>query len=80
MDAVLRPVTETDPTATEDNKLPNRPSRAEAEAAARVLLQWIGDDPEREGLLDTPKRVIKAYEDLFFWIQRRSSRASGTYF
>ncbi|KZK79333.1 GTP cyclohydrolase 1 [Pseudovibrio sp. W64] len=65
MDAVLRPVTETDPTATEDNKLPNRPSRAEAEAAARVLLQWIGEDTEREGLLDTPKRVVKAYEDLF---------------
>ncbi|SDR38136.1 GTP cyclohydrolase I FolE [Pseudovibrio sp. Tun.PSC04-5.I4] len=65
MDAVLRPVIETDPTATEDNKLPNRPSRAEAEAAAHVLLQWIGDNPEREGLLDTPKRLVKAYEDLF---------------
>ncbi|NKN37796.1 GTP cyclohydrolase I FolE [Agrobacterium sp. a22-2] len=42
-----------------------KPSREEAEAAVRVLLRWAGDDPEREGLLDTPKRVAKAYEELF---------------
>lgn len=42
-----------------------RPSRAEAEAAIRVLLRWIGEDPDREGLRDTPKRVISAYEELF---------------
>jgi len=42
-----------------------RPSREEAEAAVRVLLRWAGDDPTREGLLDTPKRVAKAYEELF---------------
>jgi len=42
-----------------------RPSREEAEAAVRTLLRWIGDDPEREGLLDTPKRVAKAYEEIF---------------
>lgn len=42
-----------------------RPSREEAEAAVRVLLRWAGDDPNREGLLDTPKRVARAYEDLF---------------
>jgi len=42
-----------------------RPSREEAEAAVRVLLRWAGDDPSREGLLDTPKRVAKAYEELF---------------
>ena len=41
------------------------PSQAEAEAAVRVLLRWAGDDPEREGLLDTPKRVAKAYRDWF---------------
>lgn len=40
-----------------------RPDRAEAEAAIRTLLRWIGDDPTREGLLDTPKRVIKAWEE-----------------
>jgi GTP cyclohydrolase I len=42
-----------------------RPSRAEAEAAVKTLLRWAGDDPEREGLLDTPKRVARAYEDWF---------------
>ncbi|MFG1296806.1 GTP cyclohydrolase I FolE [Xanthobacter sp. V13C-7B] len=42
-----------------------RPSRAEAEAAVRTLLAYMGEDPAREGLLDTPKRVIKAYDELF---------------
>jgi len=42
-----------------------RPSREEAEAAVRVLLRWAGDDPSREGLRDTPKRVVKAYEEVF---------------
>jgi GTP cyclohydrolase I len=41
------------------------PSRAEAEAAVRVLLRWAGDDPDREGLLDTPARVVKSYEEFF---------------
>jgi len=44
---------------------PIRPSREDAEAAVRTLLQWAGDDPTREGLLDTPKRVVKAYGDWF---------------
>jgi GTP cyclohydrolase I len=43
----------------------SRPSRAEAEAAVRTLIRWAGDDPSREGLLDTPKRVAKAYEEWF---------------
>ncbi len=42
-----------------------RPSRAEAEAAVRTLLAWAGDDPAREGLLDTPKRVAKAFDEFF---------------
>jgi len=42
-----------------------RPTRQEAEDAVRVLLKWMGEDIEREGLLDTPKRVAKAYEELF---------------
>ena len=42
-----------------------RPSRAEAEAAVRILLKWAGDNPKREGLLDTPSRVVKAYEQWF---------------
>ncbi len=43
----------------------NKPSREEAEEAVRTLLRWAGDDPTREGLLDTPKRVVKSYEELF---------------
>lgn len=42
-----------------------RPSRTEAEQAVETLLRWAGDDPTREGLLDTPKRVVKAFEDFF---------------
>lgn len=42
-----------------------RPSRAEAEEAVRTLLRWAGDDPRREGLLDTPERVVRAYEEWF---------------
>ena len=44
---------------------PNRPSRAEAEAAVRTLIRWAGDDPKREGLIDTPGRVVRAYEEFF---------------
>ena len=40
-------------------------SRDEVEAAVRKLIQWAGDDPDREGLLDTPKRVVKAFEEFF---------------
>jgi GTP cyclohydrolase I len=40
-------------------------TQEEAEAAVRVLLEWAGDDPNREGLLETPKRVAKAYKELF---------------
>jgi len=42
-----------------------KPSRIEAEAAVRTLLAWAGEDAKREGLKDTPKRVVKAYEDWF---------------
>ncbi|MEM7608809.1 MAG: GTP cyclohydrolase I FolE [Myxococcota bacterium] len=42
-----------------------RPSREEAEEAVRTLLRWAGDDPEREGLLGTPDRVARAYEEFF---------------
>ena len=43
----------------------NRPSRAEAESAVRTLIRWAGDDPDREGLLGTPSRVVRAYEEWF---------------
>ncbi len=42
-----------------------KPTREEAEAAVRTLIRWAGDDPEREGLLDTPKRVAKAFEQFY---------------
>ena len=42
-----------------------RPSRQQAENAVKTLLEWAGDDPSREGLVDTPKRVAKAYEEFF---------------
>lgn len=43
----------------------SKPSREEAEKAVHTLLRWAGDDPSREGLADTPKRVAKAFEDWF---------------
>ena len=49
----------------EEGILTSRPTRAEAEAAVRTLIEWAGDDPTREGLLDTPKRVAKAFEEWF---------------
>ena len=42
-----------------------RPTREEAEAAVKTLIAWTGDDPEREGLIDTPKRVVKAFEEFY---------------
>jgi len=66
MDAVLERIDNNDP---ELKVIPqdadDRPTRAEAEAAVRTLIRWAGDDPTREGLVDTPKRVAKAYEEFF---------------
>jgi GTP cyclohydrolase I len=42
-----------------------RPSREQVEAAVRTLIAWTGDDPKREGLIDTPRRVAKALEELY---------------
>ena len=42
-----------------------RPSREEAEAAVRTLIRWAGDDPDREGLVGTPDRVVRSYEEFF---------------
>ena len=46
-------------------KQDNKPSREEAMKAVETMLRWAGEDPSREGLLDTPKRVVKAYEEFF---------------
>lgn len=43
----------------------DKPTREEAEAAVRVLIRWAGDNPQREGLLDTPGRVVRSYEEFF---------------
>ncbi len=43
----------------------NRPSKAEAEEAVRTLIRWAGDDPDREGLLGTPDRVVRSYDEFF---------------
>ncbi len=47
------------------NEIAQKPSREEAESAVRTLIEWIGDDPAREGLIDTPGRVVRAYEELY---------------
>ena len=47
------------------NASDDRPSVEEVEAAVRTLLRWTGDNPDREGLIDTPKRVAKAYREMF---------------
>ena len=55
-------------TAEMPMKKPKKPTvsqRRQAEDAVRTLLRWAGEDPEREGLLDTPKRVVDAYRDWF---------------
>ena len=44
---------------------PSIPTQAEAEAAVRTLIQWAGDNPDREGLLETPARVARSYRELF---------------
>ncbi|MBP0615009.1 GTP cyclohydrolase I FolE [Jiella mangrovi] len=57
-----------------------RPSRAEAEAAVETLLRWIGEDPDREGLKETPKRVVKAYEELFGGYRSEPAEVLGRVF
>lgn len=47
------------------NSAHRRPKREDAEAAIRVMIEWAGDDPDREGLVDTPARVVRAYEEFF---------------
>ena len=59
----------------ERNKVIQKPSREEAEAAVRTLIAWAGDNPDREGLLDTPGRVTRAYEEFFAGYQEDPSRS-----
>jgi len=66
MDASLKP--QIVPTSKPD--APQRPSQEEAEAAVRTLIAWAGDNPDREGLIDTPRRVAKAYKELYGGYER----------
>jgi GTP cyclohydrolase IA len=63
METLIR--SESPSSSDQDRIASDKPTRAEAEAAVRTLLRWTGDDPAREGLLDTPKRVVRAYEEFF---------------
>jgi GTP cyclohydrolase I len=58
-------VTEQKPIRRPKGGAAKRPSRTEAEDAVRTLIRWAGDDPEREGLLGTPDRVARSYEEFF---------------
>jgi len=63
MDALTKKATQTLPELRTEEV--NRPSREEAEAAVRTLIAWAGDDPNRDGLIDTPKRVVSAYSEFY---------------
>jgi GTP cyclohydrolase IA len=72
MDAVIKPwpkgqITDhvTDHVRHAQAPVENRPSREEAEAAVRALIAYLGDDPSREGLVGTPKRVVAAFDELY---------------
>jgi GTP cyclohydrolase I len=68
MDAVVKPwpkASLSDHVRAAPQPLIPRPSREEAEAAVRTLIAFTGDSPDREGLLDTPKRVVESYEELY---------------
>ncbi|HVY44211.1 MAG: GTP cyclohydrolase I FolE [Bacteroidota bacterium] len=64
MDAIVHPL-KTGGFVKREIFAESRPSRAEVESAVRTLIKWTGDDPDREGLLETPSRVARAFEDLF---------------
>ena len=64
MDAIVKKI-HRDITPGRPNATVERPSQTEVEAAVRTLIAWAGDDPTREGLLDTPERVVRAYEEWF---------------
>lgn len=77
MDAIVKTIRP----ALDDIREPmTRPTREEAEAAVRTLLLWAGDDPTREGLLDTPKRVAKSYGELFSGYDVDATEALGRTF
>lgn len=61
----MKPMAEYIPMKKKLTLVAQKPSRAEAEQAVRTLIEWIGENPEREGVRETPKRVVKAFEEYF---------------
>ena len=57
-----------------------KPNRKEAEAAVRTLIRWAGDDPTRDGLVDTPARVVRAYEEYFCGYSEEPKKILGKSF
>ena len=66
-------------TESTNNKVA-KPSREEAMEAVKTLISWAGDDPSREGLIETPKRVVKAYEEFFAGYEQDASKVLGKTF
>ena len=63
-----------------DNQETERPSWEEAEEAVRTLIKWAGDSPEREGLIGTPERVVRAYKEFFAGYDQDPIKALGATF
>jgi GTP cyclohydrolase I len=83
MDAVVKTLNPANSSSVQNNQNEDRalrPSREEAEEAVRTLLRWVGENPGREGLLDTPKRVVKAYEQFFAGYHQDPDEILGTVF
>lgn len=77
MDAVVKSLLECPKTQKREIE---RPTREEAEEAVRTLLRWAGDDPDREGLKETPRRVVRAYEEFFKGYQEEAGEALARIF
>ena len=73
MDAIVKQFQRDDASA-------RRPSQKEAEEAVRTLLRYIGDDPEREGLRDTPRRVVKSYAEIYGGYEKNPEDVLGRTF
>ena len=60
--------------------MPNKPSKEEALNAVRTLISWAGDDPDREGLIETPDRVIRSYKEFFSGYEEDPEKVLGKTF
>lgn len=77
MDVSLKPQSAA---TIESGKTPPKPTREQAEEAVRTLLAWAGENPNREGLLDTPARVVSAYGELFSGYEKNVAEILSTTF